>query len=266
MRHSSDDVLRSLVRSPRFLLVLLLAALLVAGTFATGALHATPTAAEENQAAPEGTVAALPTSRPADLGKPRDPLSIKEIGYATALAAKGVPAGATALDGTRGPELLAVDLASTDSTITTRPVAVEYYDYASDQLVVVTVELYSAKVLDVSSSKKIQPAPSPAEAYEAARLLITSAAGERIRTEYEATVGKPITAGDLTVTGGSYYSTPATKADDACGPNRCVQLQLQGPDGKYLSTAGLVVDLSAGKVLVLAKQDVTDVASLRKAN
>lgn len=265
MRQSSD-VARSLVGSPRFLLSLFLAALVVAGAFAIGALRATPTAADESNASPDGTVSALPSARPADLGRPRDPLSVAEIGYAVALAGSGVPAGATALDGTKGPELLSVDLASTDPTIKTRPVAVEYYDYAADQVLVVTVELYSAVVTEVASSKKLQPAPSPAESFEAARLLITSAAGERIRTEYQATIGKPITAGDLTITGGSYTNTAASKADDVCGADRCVQLQLQGPDGKYLSTAGLVVDLSSGKVINLRSQDVTDVLSGGKAN
>jgi hypothetical protein len=183
-----------------------------------------------------------------------------------ALATTGLPAGTTALDGTAGPELLSLDLASTDPAIKTRPVAVEYYDYAADEVVVVTVELYSAKVTDVTTSTKLQPAPSPAETFEAARLLINSEAGERLRTEYQATIGKPITAGDLTITGGSYTNTASSKADDRCGANRCVQLQLQGPDGKYLSTTGLVVDLSAGKAINLRSQDATDVLAGGKAN
>lgn len=266
MRHHASGVARTLAGSPRLVLALLAAALVVAAAILTGVLRATPTVAEESAAAPSGTVPSLPSGKPDRFGKPRDPLSIPEIGYATALAAPALPASATTLSGAPGAELLAVDLASSDPTIETRPVAVDYYDYAADRTVVVTVELYSGKVVDVVAADELQPPPSPAETFEATRLLIGSKEGERVRTEYVSTIGEPIRASDLAITGGAYLDTASTKKDDACGVQRCIELQLQAPDGKYLSTSGFVVNLSTGDVLALRQASATTTLSGGKAN
>ncbi|MFC6343527.1 hypothetical protein ACFP8W_16195, partial [Nocardioides hankookensis] len=49
--------------------------------------------------------------------------------------------------------------------------------------------------------------------------------------------------------GGSYKPSPGVQGADACGAHRCVELQIQAPNGRYLTTSGFVVDLSAGTVL-----------------
>lgn len=257
MRTNALGVARSLAGSPRTILAALLAVLVVVAALVTGMLRATPTAAEESGDAPAGSVTALPTARPETLGEPRDPLSIAEIGYAEHLASAALPAGATDVSGAAGAELLAVDLASLDPDTTTRPVAVSYYDYATDEVVEVTVELYAGKVTRTTSADGIQPAPSPAETYEATRLLVHSAKAKRVATEYAAMTGEPISADEVIATGGSYYDSDVTGADDACGEHRCVELQLQEPTGKYLSSADYVVDLSTGEVIVLARRDAT---------
>jgi hypothetical protein len=257
VRNHALGVARILTGSPRTILAVLLAALVVAAALVTGMLRATPTAAEESGAAPTGSVEELPSGRPAELGEPRDPLSIEEIGYAEHLAAAALPAGSADVTGAAGAELLSVDLASMDPDTTERPVAVSYYDYASDAVVEVTVDLYAGEVSGTTSADGLQPAPTPAETYEATRLLVHSDKAKRVATEYTAMTGDPISADDLIVTGGSYYDSDLTRADDACGAHRCVELQLQEPTGKYLSSADYVVDLSTGEVIVLARRDAT---------
>jgi hypothetical protein len=264
--YNAPGVARSLVSSPRVVITVLAAVLVVAAALITGALRATPTAAEETSASPVGSVDKLPSGKPADLGEPRDPLSIKEIGYALALAQNSLPASSTDVAGASGAELLSVDLASMDPTTETRPVEVTFYDYGNDEVVGVTVELYAGKVADVVSSDKLQPPPSPAETYEATKLLVHSTEGRRVRTEYASITGSAISADNVIATGGSYYATKAVKTDDKCGTHRCVELQLQDPTGLYLSTADYVVDLSAGEVIVIADRDASSVLSGGKGN
>lgn len=245
-----------LLRSPRFALAAVLALGLVAVAVAMRMWQPSPVAADQSVAAQVDTVDDLSSEKPANLGKPRDPLSIEEIGYAEALAAAGLPDSSRTLGGDAGGELLSVDLASPDPDTTTRPVTVTYYDYAADRVLAVTVELYSGKVRRTDAARGLQPAPAPSETHAATTLLIESAEGRKLGTEYTAMTGHAITADDLIVTGGSYYATKASKADDVCGQHRCIELQVQEPSGKYLSTADYVVDLSAQKVIVLAVRDI----------
>lgn len=246
-----------LLRSPRFALAAVLALGLVAVAVAMRMWHPSPVAADQAVAAQVDTVDDLSSKKPASLGKPRDPLSIDEIGYAEALAAAALPGSARTVADQSGAELLSVDLASPDPDTTTRPVTVTYYDYAADQVLAVTVELYSGKVRGTDAARGLQPAPAPSETYAATALLIESPDGRKLGTEYTAMTGNAISADDLIVTGGSYYATAANKADDVCGQHRCVELQVQEPSGKYLSTADYVVDLSAKKVIVLAVRDIS---------
>lgn len=245
-----------LARSPRLVLAAILALGIVAVALALRMWQPSPVAAEQSVSSEIDTVDDLSASKPASLGKPRDPLSIEELGYAEALAARALPASARTLAGEPGGELLSVDLASLDPDTTTRPVTVTYYDYAADEVLAVRVELYSGQVKGTDEAKGLQPAPAPSEAYAATKLLIESSDGRKLGTEYTAMTGHAITADDLIVTGGSYYSTSVTRADDACGRHRCVELQVQEPSGTYLSTADYVVDLSAQKVIVLVERDI----------
>jgi hypothetical protein len=264
--HNAPGVARTLISSPRVVITVLVALMLLLAALVTGALRATPIAAEESAKAPVGSVDKLPSAKPADLGEPRDPLSIEEIGYALGLAEDSLPASSADVAGESGAELLSVDLASMDPTIKTRPVEVTFYDYGNDEVVGVTVELYAGKVTDVSSADGLQPPPSPAETYEATRLLVHSADAKKVRTEYAAVTGAPISADNVIATGGSYYDTDAVKNDDKCGVHRCVELQLQDPTGLYLSTTDYVVDLSVGKVIVIADRDASSVLSGGKGN
>lgn len=266
MPHNAPGVARTLISSPRMVITVLAALMVLLAALVIGALRATPIAAEESGKAPVGSVDKLPSAKPGDFGEPRDPLSIDEIGYALALAEKSLPASSADVSGERGAELLSVDLASMDPTIETRPVEVTFYDYGNNEVVGVTVELYAGKVADVSSADGLQPPPSPAETYEATKLLVHSADGRKMRTEYTAVTGAQISADNVIATGGSYYDTDAVKTDNKCGEHRCVELQLQDPTGLYLSTTDYVVDLSAGKVIVIADRDASSVLSGGKGN
>ncbi|WP_141015201.1 hypothetical protein [Nocardioides sambongensis] len=246
----------TLARSPRLLMAAGLAAILLAVAVAMGMWTPTPVAAEDAASAEIDTVDALPATEPDDLRAPRDPLSIEEIGYAEALATDALPSGAETVDGGPGAELLSVDLASTDPETTTRPVEVTFYDYGAGGVVAVTVELYSGKVRGVVEAEGMQPAPSPSETFAATEILIASPEAQKLGTEYTAMTGHLITAEDLIVTGGSYYDTVESPRDDDCGEHRCVELQLQEPSGKYLSTTDYVVDLTTGEVIVLATRDL----------
>jgi hypothetical protein len=264
--HNAPGVARTLISSPRVVITVLAAVLVLLAALILGALRATPIAAEESAAAPVGSVDQLPSAKPAELGEPRDPLSIEEIGYALAIAEESLPAGSTDVTGESGAELLSVDLASMDPTIDTRPVDVTFYDYDADEVVAVTVELYAGEVVDTVSADDLQPPPSPAETYEATRLLVHAVEAKRVRTEYTAITGAAISADNVIATGGSYYDTDAVKADNKCGEHRCVELQLQDPTGLYLSTTDYVVDLSAGEVIVIADRDANSVLSGGKGN
>lgn len=254
MRSTSHSA-STLARSPRIVMAAGLAALLLAVAVAMGMWDPTPVAAEDAVSATVETVDELPSGKPADLGEPRDPLSIEEIGYAQALATAALPTGTESVTGAPGAELLTVDLASPDPDIATRPVEVAFYDYAADRVVAVTVELYAGKVTGTVTAEAVQPAPTPAETYAATELLLASDDARKVASEYTAMTGHAITADDLIVSGGSYLDTAESDLDDVCGEHRCIDLQLQEPSGKYLSTTDFVVDLSAGEVIVLNDRD-----------
>lgn len=245
----------TLARSPRLVMAIGMAGVLLAAAVAMGMWNPTPVAAEDAVSGQIETVDELPSAKPASFGEPRDPLSIEEIGYAEALASAELPASAEDLGGATGAELLSVDLASMDPSTTSRPVEVSYYDYAGDQVVSVTVELYSGAVLDTLRTDGFQPAPAPSETFTATEILLASPEAKKLGTEYTAMTGHAITAEDLIVTGGGYLDTDVTPLDDECGEHRCIELQLQEPSGKYLSTSDYVVDLSTGEVIVLATRD-----------
>lgn len=266
MRPHPTGAARSLTGATRLLIAAAVAAVIVATALVLGLLRTTPIAAEEPAAATTDTVAELPAAKPAKLGEPRDPLSIEEYGYAEALAETALPADVTNVAGTPGGELLSIDLASMDSTTTDRLVAVTYYDYTANQTVVVTVDLYAGATTDTSSAAALQPPPSPAETYAATDLLIHARQGRRLATEYTAMTGTPISASALIATGGSYYDTLPSRVDDACGDHRCVELQLQEPSGKYLSTVDYVVDLTDKSVIVLTDRTAVSTLSGGKEN
>ncbi|MFT4286293.1 hypothetical protein [Nocardioides sp.] len=266
MRQHLPGAARSLTGATRLLIAAAVAAVIVATALVLGLLHTTPIAAEESAAATTDTLAELPSAKPAELGQPRDPLSIEEYGYAEALAKAALPADATDVAGASGGELLSIDLASMDATTTDRLVAVTYYDYTAGETVVVTVDLYAGTTTGTATSAKLQPPPSPAETYAATDLLIHAQQGKRLATEYAAITGTPISAEAVTATAGSYYDTLPTKVDDDCGEHRCVELQLQEPSGKYLSSIDYVVDLTTKSVIVLNDRTAVSTLSGGKEN
>ncbi len=251
---------RTVAWAPRLVITAVLAVMVVTGALVAGLLRPTPTVAEES-AASSDRITQLPQGRPADLGQPRDPLSVEEIGYAVELAGRALPAGTRGVTGEPGAELLAVDLASMKPDTTEREVAVSFYDYATNQAMSVTVELYSGAADEPRSATKLQPAPNRRETAHAIDLLVHDEAGERVVTEYTALTGRALVASDLIASAGTYYDDVTTKADDVCGEHRCVQLLLQEPTAKkYLSTGGLAIDLTAGTVLEVKDLSNVDAA------
>ncbi|WP_152030816.1 hypothetical protein [Agromyces aureus] len=191
------------------------------------------------------------TSKP-DLGAPRDPLSPDELSYAIHLAStdESVPDDVTSVDGSDAPQVLSVDIANGDVDATGRRVDVYLFDYTSNQTFLQRVDLTDGSV-ESTSKAGVQPPPTPDEVdYAFGVFLADAAASAAVRAEYAAVTGDELASIDqLAVTGGAFVPDAGTLGADACGIDRCVEMQFRVSGGGYLDTTGFVVDLSAKSVI-----------------
>jgi hypothetical protein len=195
-------------------------------------------------------VATVPTGRPAHLGAPRDELSLAEWGYATHLAETTLPTDATDVLGEPSAEFISANIPTNDVDATSRVVDVVFYDYTADQQHQVTVDLSAGTVLDSIASTNIQPPTTPTEADVAMDLLLASPLRAAVARGFEDDGAGQLTRKDqVSYAGGSYKPTPGVQGAEDCGAHRCVELQIQSPSGRYLTTSGFVVDLSARTVI-----------------
>lgn len=199
-------------------------------------------------------VADVPTTRPEKLGAPRDPLSLAEWGYAKHLAeTKGsIPAGATDAEGDAGVEFLSANLPTTDVDARHRLVTVSLYDYTTNAQHDVTVDLTDGAVVTTKSATGVQSPTTLTESAEAIELFLASPKSAKLKDQFKQRTGSDLTSPtQVTYTGGSFTATSSVVGAEKCGDHRCVQMQIQGPDGVYLATADFVVDLTARSVITI---------------
>ncbi|GAA1513936.1 hypothetical protein [Streptomyces synnematoformans] len=196
--------------------------------------------------------APLPTGR---TGTGGDPLTADEERRAEQLALAGDRSLRTESEGVRGragvPQLVSTDLA--DSSVSAgddRIAEVYFYDYATDTLVLKSVDLVDNEVVDTVESTGSQPPPAAAEAEAAADLLVDSPVGAGLRQDYEAATGEELTgARQLQVQGMTYTARPGDSGGlERCGEHRCVRLFTRVEDGPWIDTRDYVIDLSERKV------------------
>ena len=195
-------------------------------------------------------VKAVPTARPDHLGAPRDELSLEEWGYAKHLAEATLPANVTDVLGEPGAEFLSANLPNTDVDSDARLIEVAFYDYTSDKQHQVTVDLTAGKVVAAAAAAGVQSPTTATEADVAMDLLLASPLSATVARGFaDQGAGRLTRKDQVSYAGGSYKPAPGVKGAEDCGAHRCVELQIQAPNGRYLTTTGFVVDLSAGTVL-----------------
>ncbi|GAA4073554.1 hypothetical protein [Nonomuraea soli] len=173
---------------------------------------------------------------------PGDPLSQDEVRRATEVAT----ASSRAHMASGRIELLYVERED-DKAQDDRRAEAYLYDYADDALIVRTVDLAEGKVVEESKGRGVQPPPSKREELRAAELLLAHPKlGKGVRAEYKKASGRQLrTAADLQLRGLIFRDA------GACRTHRCVRLFVRLPDGRFLDTSRIVIDLSAKKVQTL---------------
>lgn len=196
---------------------------------------------------PEG----MPTEKPKTIGKPLDPLSGEEVGYARGLAITAVADTGERVDGSAGLQYLSTDLAESDPDAPQRAVTVNSYDYATDELVTQVVDLASGKV-DTTRAKGVQLPPSKREVDTAMVRLLADPEGQALKDDYKRTTGVALTSPDqLDYAGGAWTADEKSEGGEQCGEHRCVFFQIRTEDGRGLIMVDRIVDLSADKIEVI---------------
>lgn len=225
------------------------AAVLVAAVSPDNSVNAATSSTDKPTA-----VKAVPTSQPDSLGSPRDPLSLQEWGYAKHLAESdaSIPANATDSAGQPGVEFLNANVPNTDVDDQRRLAAVTVYDYTAGKQHDLMVDLGAGQVIKATSAKNVQSPTTLTEADEAMDLLLASPQSEVIKDQFKTRTGQSLTdPTQVTYTGGSFVADDSVVGAEDCGRHRCIQMQIQSPDGIYLTTTGFVVDLTARDVITI---------------
>lgn len=196
---------------------------------------------------PEG----MPTAKPKTIGKPLDPLSGAEVGYARGLAVSATADTGQRVDGSAGLQYLSTDLAESEEGAPTRAVKVNSYDYATDELVTQVVDLESGKV-QTKRATGVQLPPSRREVDTAMVRLLADPASQALKDDYKRTTGVALTSADqLDYAGGAWTADEKSKGGEQCGEHRCIFFQLRTEDGRGLVMVDRIVDLSADKIEVI---------------
>ncbi|MGW8362432.1 Tat pathway signal sequence domain protein [Streptomyces wedmorensis] len=197
------------------------------------------------------TVAPPPVEGAEGVGS--DPLTDDELARAERLALTPPAAAAQEnVEGGRGPQHLATELADPQPGDDTRRADVRFYDYARDELITRTVNLDTGKVERSGAQKGVQPSAHPEELREALELILASPLGKGVKEDYQDATGKELTStAQLWFNGDAYR--PYREADVPpqlvrCGEHRCVRLVTKVLNGAWIDTRNLIVDLSARTV------------------
>lgn len=189
----------------------------------------------------------LPAARP-PLREPAAPVSTAEQGYAIRLARAALPTSARDVLGAAGGEIVGTGLPSPAERTAHRQVDVTAYDYATDRVHRLRVDLSTGTVVRHDTAADLHPPPTTAEAWVALDLALTASPAPAFVEEYRALTGAPLIAPEqVHAVAGTWR--PGGPAPAPCGSHRCVQLLVALPSGQYLGTQDLAVDLSAGTVI-----------------
>ncbi|WP_327089771.1 hypothetical protein OIE66_03870 [Nonomuraea sp. NBC_01738] len=174
---------------------------------------------------------------------PEDPLTPDEVRRAGTIASG--PSSAQLKAGR--VELLYVER-DDDKSGDGRRARAYFYDYGDDTVIVRTVDLGRERIARETRGGGTQPPPSPREEIRAAELLLADKKlGKEVRRAYSKAAGRELrSAADLGLRGLVY-----TQPGGPCATHRCVRLFVRLPDGKFLDTSRLAIDLSAKKVHTL---------------
>lgn len=185
---------------------------------------------------------------PPVIGDARGPLSNSEVAYARHLASEDP---AYPAEGDSNVAYLATTVAEFGAHDDgARRFDVTYYDYGQNAVLRFVVNLTTQEVELAESATGLQPPPSDSETFAAFELLIEDPQSATIRAAFEGSAGEPLTSPEQAVyVGSSFISSPGTIGAEECGVDRCVMLLIQTPDGAYLPTTHLVVNLSQQSVL-----------------
>lgn len=223
----------------------------------------TSAAASPGQDGDGGDASAVAPARvegPADEGEKgvgRDPLTEDETERVTDLAeSPALFKAGEDVEGERGLEELSVELEDPegdelDDPNAPRRAQVTYYDYKTDSVIARTVNLRTGKVEETITKRGVQPPLSRDEATEAARLLLADPLSKGLKEDYRDATGKKLTSPDqLQLHNMIFRADPGVspKALAACGEHRCAQLMVKVPNGPWIDTRTLIIDLSTREV------------------
>ncbi|GAA3441899.1 Tat pathway signal sequence domain protein [Planomonospora venezuelensis] len=180
---------------------------------------------------------------------PGDPLTGDEIARAGEIASATLRTRMS----TGRVELLYVERDDDKAAAHLRRADAYIYDYGTDRLIVRTVDLGRGEVVAESAGRGVRPPPSRTEEARAAELLLADPGhGKRIRAAYAEAAGRPLrSASDLGLRALVYTPRRHGAAAAACRTHRCVRLFARLPDGTWLDTTRIAVDLSAKKIIAL---------------
>ncbi|QXJ21415.1 hypothetical protein AGRA3207_002266 [Actinomadura graeca] len=135
---------------------------------------------------------------------------------------------------------------------------VRLYDYRTDEMIVRHVDLASSQVIKTERATGTQPIASVDELRRAVELILADRRlGPGLRTSYKGAAGhEPASASDIHTRGHIFRAPQAAGARNAaavaqCGAKRCFTVDLQLPNGTWMDTGRIVVDMSAQRVVIL---------------
>ncbi|MFI6815366.1 hypothetical protein ACIBG7_23360 [Nonomuraea sp. NPDC050328] len=189
-------------------------------------------------AAPEAAQVARVTPAPGD---PLTPDEVRRAGEIAGASSRAHMAAGRV-------ELLYVERDDDKAAEPNRRAEAYLYDYAEDAVIVRTVDLGRGTVVRESKGTGVQPPPSKREEVRAAELLLAHPKlGKGVRSEFRKAAGRELrSAADLSLRGLIFRDKQG-----ACRTHRCVRLFVRLPDGRFLDTSRIVVDLSAKTVHIL---------------
>lgn len=256
--HSVSTTARSRVARSR-VAPLVVASVIALGSAAALALPLLPSAAGPETTGPRTDPdfrpvgdGALPERAP-KLGPTDAPLSVAERGYAIHLAQGSIASGASDVLGNPGGEVLAADLPPLDDRGDARRATVALYDYGSDRLHQLLVDLSAGSVLRSRDVRGLQLPPTAAETAIATQLALAADPAPAFVRQFRRLTGTDLIAAEqVRVVAGVWRSVGGAGSSngvEACGRHRCLQLLIALPSGQYLATHDFAVDLSSRAVL-----------------
>ncbi|QKJ18673.1 hypothetical protein [Microbacterium hominis] len=228
----------------------------VQATSSPEAPASTPIAADStDEDAPEK--AEEPIEAPESLAAAYDQLSGEEVEYVRYLGAQAEPfVDGVDVFGDPGLQFLSTDVADPASYGDgQRRMLSLYYDYGTNELVSMIVNVTDGVVEETARATGSQPAPTEAETALAWELLLDSPLGEPLHSEFATlTGGSALLPGSVEVelTAHSFTTDAGSFGAETCGLDRCVQLLAQVNGGAFLTTTPYVVNLSTQTVLSIS--------------